>query len=228
MPAHISRTHEQLIGVTTSASVHLIFGLLLWSGGDANRNTGTSGFYSSATSGVFVEARFVQRTLKPPQSLTIEPLPSTQRSQASIAPKLIDARPGIPATSADFHLNEGVANSSGANEVHHPIDANSASSGDGLEIEYVAALRSAIDTALKRSGHVLSATCELALELRPGGEVASALSTDCALTTGERQALEAAALMAQPLPYAGYETVFSSTRRIDFQPPPAAVFLDSE
>ena len=41
-----------------------------------------------------------------------------------------------------------------------------------------------------------------------GGQVTGAISKSCILGQADRRALEAAALAAQPLPYAGFERVF--------------------
>lgn len=99
-------------------------------------------------------------------------------------------------------LSELQARESGA------YSGNSGSSSDQLRTAYLAALRSAIERKWPRSSNRHGA-CSITLRQTIGGNVASSITSACDLEEADRMALEAAALMAQPLPYAGFESVFS-------------------
>lgn len=79
----------------------------------------------------------------------------------------------------------------------------------GLRDAYLRALRAAILNKWGRPNTSL-AGCTIALEQGINGLVVSARAGGCTLSSEERDSLESAALMAQPLPYAGYETVFEN------------------
>lgn len=87
---------------------------------------------------------------------------------------------------------------------------------DGLRAAYLAALRAAVNKQWARSGS--NGKCSLVLKQSIGGAVQSAISADCELDAEAQRALEAAALMAQPLPYLGFESVFSSELQLDIYP----------
>lgn len=85
---------------------------------------------------------------------------------------------------------------------------------DGLRAAYLAALRAAIRLHWNYQG--LLRQCSLTIKQSPGGAVQSAIAEECSLAPQERHALEAAVLMAQPLPYAGYEPVFGAEISLKF------------
>lgn len=82
-------------------------------------------------------------------------------------------------------------------------------SDDGLRAAYLTALRAAIRQHWNYQGP--RQQCNLTIKQTAGGTVQSAIADSCALTPQERRSLEAAALMAQPLPYEEFERVFSET-----------------
>jgi hypothetical protein len=86
------------------------------------------------------------------------------------------------------------------------------SGNTGLRDAYLRALRTAILDKWGRPNANLTG-CTIALEQDVNGLVVSARVGDCTLNAEQRDSLESAALMAQPLPYAGYETVFE--KRLD-------------
>jgi hypothetical protein len=72
------------------------------------------------------------------------------------------------------------------------------------EHDYLVALREAV------RAHWAPGTgpCSITIQQRVGGRIIAAVSESCAMAADAKQALEAAALSAQPLPYAGFERVF--------------------
>ena len=84
---------------------------------------------------------------------------------------------------------------------------------------WLAALQEAILSKWTRPETVpLGARCTLVIKQLPGGEVMSAeVSSPCAYDEMGKRSIEAAVLKAQPLPYAGFETVFARTLRLNFE-----------
>lgn len=80
-------------------------------------------------------------------------------------------------------------------------------SDDGLRAAYLAALRAAIHQHWNYQGPIQQ--CNLTIKQSVGGAVQSAIAGKCSLPTQDRRALEAATLMAQPLPHAGFERAFN-------------------
>lgn len=72
------------------------------------------------------------------------------------------------------------------------------------EQEYLFALREAVRSQWPPS----TGPCSITIQQMVGGRVVAAVSESCAMGAAARQSLEAAALAAQPLPYAGFERVF--------------------
>ncbi|WP_226468048.1 TonB C-terminal domain-containing protein [Luteimonas panaciterrae] len=60
--------------------------------------------------------------------------------------------------------------------------------------------------------------CLVRIQLRPGGEVLSVdIDPNCPYDEAGRRSVKAAVLKAQPLPYAGFEPVFTRTVLLNFQ-----------
>ena len=88
-------------------------------------------------------------------------------------------------------------------------DGQNPSLHDSLRDRYEAAIRSAIERKWQSlSQSRLKKNCTLHFTQASGGVVTSALARNCDLPEEDRVRLEAAVLMAQPLPYQGYESVF--------------------
>lgn len=83
----------------------------------------------------------------------------------------------------------------------------------GLQAQYQAAIQQAVLAKWTRPETVpLGARCKLIIRQLPGGEVMSAeVSSPCAYDEQGRRSIEAAVLKAQPLPHAGFESVFNRT-----------------
>ena len=89
----------------------------------------------------------------------------------------------------------------------------------GLKARYAAALTEAILAKWTRPETVpLGSRCTLVIKQLPGGEVMDAkVSSPCAYDELGRRSIEAAVRKAQPLPYAGFETVFARTLTLNFE-----------
>lgn len=99
--------------------------------------------------------------------------------------------------------------SSNAMPTSGPKGEEGTAANDGLEGRYLAAIKRSVATHWTApADHKSNGTCTLTLYQVPGGQVQSAISSACALDQADRRRLEAAALMAQPLPYRGFEAVF--------------------
>ena len=154
-----------------------------------------------------------------PSADTRKPTPdqaSRERSGASEAmrsalaktePLLVDADTGVQASRPS--TLQALAEVEQATRVAS-VEPSGGSTGDDMRARYHAALRAAIQRKWPQLTQRKSPTgCELQLALGVGGAVNATTASACNLSTEERQQLEAAALMAQPLPYGGYEEVFS-------------------
>ena len=84
---------------------------------------------------------------------------------------------------------------------------------------YAAALQSAILRQWTRPETVpLGQRCRIRITQIPGGEVIDAtVDPSCPYDTRGRRSIEAAVLKAQPLPYAGFESVFRRTLILNFE-----------
>lgn len=81
---------------------------------------------------------------------------------------------------------------------------------DDLLASYRAALRARIiQTWRTVTDRRFPQGCVLHLSQGPGGVVTATSANGCTLSSEDRLQLEAAALIAQPLPYVGYEAVFA-------------------
>lgn len=90
--------------------------------------------------------------------------------------------------------------------------------GDDLESRYLAALKAAIYAQWKPDERMRDhGECDVLIRQSEGGGVLTAQAENCGLSPSEQRALEAATLMAQPLPYAGYEPVFLAERAIKLE-----------
>jgi colicin import membrane protein len=89
----------------------------------------------------------------------------------------------------------------------------------GLAARYAAALTDAIQRNWTRPDSVpLGQRCVINIRQIPGGQVISAkVDASCPYDELGRRSIEAAVLKAQPLPYAGFETVFNRNLRLNFE-----------
>lgn len=87
---------------------------------------------------------------------------------------------------------------------------------DSREQAYLMALRAAIQSKWTRQS-AQSGRCAVTIQQTIGGQVTGAISKSCILGQADRRALEAAALAAQPLPYAGFERVFREQITVEME-----------
>jgi colicin import membrane protein len=90
---------------------------------------------------------------------------------------------------------------------------------DGLRARYAAALQAAILAKWTRPDSVpIGSVCRLSIRQLPGGQVMGVeVTSPCAYDEQGRRSIEAAVLKAQPLPYAGFEAVFSRNLTLNFR-----------
>lgn len=85
----------------------------------------------------------------------------------------------------------------------------------GLLGQYLAAIQNAVTQNWLRPDNMPSVPCVVHIVQIPGGDVLSAkVDASCPYDEAGRRSIENAVLRAQPLPYKGFESVFS--RQVDF------------
>ena len=99
-----------------------------------------------------------------------------------------------------------------------PPAGNNGADAD-LAARYAAALQEAILRNWTRPDSVpVGQRCKLVIRQLPGGEVMDVqVSASCPYDELGKRSVEAAVLKAQPLPYAGFESVFSRTLTVNFE-----------
>lgn len=114
---------------------------------------------------------------------------------------------------------EAAARSDAAASGSPPAGNNGAAVDDGLRARYAAAIQAAVTSKWTRPDNMPTAPCRMTIKQLPGGEVMSvAFSASCPYDEAGKRSVEAAVLKAQPLPYAGFESVFSRTLNFTFRP----------
>lgn len=88
-----------------------------------------------------------------------------------------------------------------------------------LQAEYGEAIRARVLSHWRMPPSVVgNGRCTVEIRQVPGGNVVSAWADeDCPFDEIGRQSLEAAVINAQPMPYRGYEAVFSRSLRMTFE-----------
>jgi len=129
-------------------------------------------------------------------------------------------RPNSPFIQADPQIDRALSDVGEQIVVAPKSVAQSASAGatqggkpaDDLLANYHGALRATIRRKWKElTSRPFPSGCTVRLDLAVGGPVNATSASGCAIPQADRMQLEAAVLMAQPLPYAGYEAVFSNS-----------------
>lgn len=100
-----------------------------------------------------------------------------------------------------------------------PAGNNGAVADDGLRARYAAAIQAAVTSKWTRPDNMSTAPCRMTITQLPGGEVMSVeISGSCPYDEAGKRSVEAAVLKAQPLPYAGFESVFQRRLNFTFRP----------
>lgn len=92
---------------------------------------------------------------------------------------------------------------------------------EALQVEYGEAIKSRVLAHWIVPGSVVAGSrCQMEIRQVPGGQIVFAGATEsCTFDEAGRASLEAAILRAQPLPYRGFEAVFSRDLRLTFAAP---------
>ena len=127
------------------------------------------------------------------------------------------------ATMAEQKLQQ-LANARAANSAA-PSDSNASpppgneGPDDNLKAQYLQALSEAIRRNWSRPDDIPPGQCAIRIRQIPGGEVIDVeVLPSCPYDDLGRRSVEAAVLKAQPLPYAGFESVFTRELTIGFRP----------
>lgn len=107
----------------------------------------------------------------------------------------------------------------GIEGVDPSVDASASVKGGDSETDLMVAYHNALRARIaqmwrSQTDRKFPSNCALRLSLNPGGALTATSASDCTISKEDRLQLEAAALMSQPLPYAGYEAVFSPDLRL--------------
>lgn len=230
LASHGGSNLDRRVALTISLLMHLGAFSWMWFGGD-QAGRGRSGSPGSSigdgmSADFLLPSEFRQRIEVLPSSHDADIPETTERptENEAVAGIALDVPSGIvsreseevqaagsiaaqtaevaPAKSLEAGLTQGGGDAGGNGD-------------DGMRAAYLAALRAAIRP---HWGHQKnSEQCSLTIKQSPGGTVQSAVAGNCVLTPQDRRSLEAAALMAQPLPYEGFERVFSETTTLDIE-----------
>lgn len=208
-----------------SAALHLALILLTVasSTGGSRRSGDTFSGHGASTTVSFEPTEFRQKvklvarsedSQRPAESLpenTVHPPNDSVRAPPTIAEVISPSSPGSSLTVAELPQAGVIANipQAGASASASGAAAGSVGNPDktNLRDAYMQALRGAILDKWDRPKANLEG-CMITLEQGGNGLLVSARVSDCTLSDEQRDSLESAALMAQPLPYAGYETVY--------------------
>ncbi|MGE8226450.1 MAG: hypothetical protein ACN6RK_11765 [Stenotrophomonas sp.] len=230
LASHGNSNLDRRMALTISLLLHLGAFSWMWFGGDqAGRGRSASPGSSigdGMSAGFLLPSEFRQRIEVLPSSHDADIPETTERPTENEA--VADVAVDVPSSMASSEPEEVQATDSTAAQTpevasEKSLEAGRAQGGgdaggngdDGMRAAYLAALRAAI--RLHWGHQENSQQCSLTIKQSPGGTVQSAVAGNCVLTPQDRRSLEAAALMAQPLPYEGFERVFSETTILDIE-----------
>ena len=101
-----------------------------------------------------------------------------------------------------------------------PAPPGNAGPDEGLQARYEAAIRGAINSNWTRPDNIpLGQRCRMTItQVRGGTVVRVEFAPSCPYDDLGRRSVEAAVRKAEPLPYAGFESVFNRTLNLNFDP----------
>lgn len=161
-----------------------------------------------------MEVTFITLPTVASRSLSFPPLLTSSVSETVEAPKLrsLSAQSSSAIENSLVEQSEQLASNPAGNDAAQEAGAN-----EDLKGQYEAAIRAAIQRKWQQLGQSsVRGKCILQFTQSAGGAVTTATTDDCDLPTEERARLEAAVLMAQPLPYKGFESVFTTEIEVRF------------
>lgn len=218
-PVHNSRRERAIVIICTV----VMHGLLAWwvmshAGKDEkDGNNGVQGGDALVVEFIAVDAKASKR---PPNS-TISAASSTLVTQSETRGKAATSSAATSLSDThsysytgqyvppDAEKKTAAQSSSESTSASHSA-ANGGGRGDDLLARYQAAVRARIAATWRTlTERDFPSGCALVLTQTPGGSVTATSAKSCTFSQEDRLQLEAAALMAQPLPYAGYESVFA-------------------
>lgn len=224
-------SYDPAVAVAASFALHIVAVVLLLPS-SLSSSAGTdkqSGRDSVSRAYASLEAEFRQRIIAsdallpnapdmtPPEVLTLPSkmdnmdLPAPTSSTAGIVIKPANAGRSESAHAFASAASDRLRGHGGT------FEGDEAGNEDKLREQYFAALRAAILMKWDRTQGDLHG-CRMELQLRQGGVVVGAKLRGCTIDVDAIDQLEAAALMAQPLPYEGYERVFSELVELQLVP----------
>jgi uncharacterized protein YjbI with pentapeptide repeats len=165
----------------------------------------TSGDEKNAQLHSQIEATFRQKILIVPAA--------TQRSGTLLSEVPIASKDSSSAAESTDAAAEENDDPSGAGDT---IEESNGEEKEDLTSSYLAALRGAILRNWRKPGASLDG-CVMQLEQKVGGDVLQAKVTGCSMEAESLNSLEAAALIAQPLPYSGYEASFIERLNLELE-----------
>lgn len=213
----VSRTERRIVGAGTL----LLHGLLGWFLLNAVGQGISGAGQTQQGDGDALVVAFVTLAAKGsaqadvPAVPTSDPVPAKEQLVYSeqTTPNTGSGHPHVISEQGDYAPPDAPAASATPPSQASAVASDAAMRGNpanDLAANYHAALRTSIAQTWRRlSRRDFPAGCALHLRQSPGGAVTATSANGCALSQEDRLQLEAATLMAQPLPYAGYESVFA-------------------
>lgn len=222
----------RLMAAAASVMLHASM-IFMWSLSSL-QGDGTSSALDDASGALFVEYmaatpqelaahEFVQTDPSVSPELALDNIETTDvgtenPSTASDATQTSDLEKN-PAESEGTMPSNTVSDSAPSSIAGGDKDSPSSGGEDDLVARYHAALRARILSAWESTeAENLPEDCNLALQLEPGGALTLASASSCQLDQEQQRKLEATALMAQPMPYVGFESVFSPAMNLSLKP----------
>lgn len=220
LPASLeSRWERRLVGAGTVLLHILLVWLLLRVAGVGIAGEGATN--ASQGTGVAMVVEFIALPAKKNISL-VEPIQIEQEPSPSEGKDAV-TRPDLPTAESDPTIDRALSDiGEVVDEVTRSIAqsssagaATSASQGGAPADDLLANYHGALRATIRRKWQTLTnrpfpSGCTVRLDLAVGGPVNSVTASGCDISQADRMQLESAILMAQPLPYAGFESVFTA------------------
>ena len=217
-PSMESRTERRIVGAGTLLLHALLGGFLLTVAGQGIPGAGQArqGVDDALVVAFIAVPAKGSAQAEVPALSPSDPAPAQEQPEHSeqTTPTTGPGHPHILSEQGDYAPPDAATAAATSSSQASAAASNAAMRGspaNDLVANYQAALRARIaQTWRTLSRRDFPTGCALHLRQSPGGSVTATSANGCALSQDDRLQLEAAALMAQPLPYAGYESVFTT------------------